>query len=149
MKIAVLLGGTSTERDVSLSTGITIAKALKENGHNVRAIDCAFGDREIDFQGMDSGKIIRVNPSDIEKDRTILDRNIFTTLSYLMKEKVEMVFNALHGGYGENGQLPALLDLAGIPYTGSGTVASALGMDKHYQRFCFRATASLPHPGSG
>lgn len=139
MKIAVLLGGTSAERDVSLSTGIAIAKALKENGHDVRAVDCAYGDREIDFQGMESGKVIRVNPSDIEKDKANLDRNIFATIDYLVKEKFAVVFNALHGGYGENGQLPALLELAGIPYTGSGTVASALGMDKHLSKILFQA----------
>jgi D-alanine-D-alanine ligase len=139
MKIAVLLGGTSAERDVSFSTGIAIAKALKENGHEVQAIDCAYGDKTCDFENLNTADIIRITPSDIEKEKGCLDRNIFTTIDYLLKEEFAVVFNALHGGYGENGQLPALLELVRIPYTGSGTLASALGMDKHLSKTIFQA----------
>lgn len=139
MKIAVLLGGTSAERDVSLSTGIAIARALKENGHEVQAIDCAYGAKPVDFTGADTGRIIRVTPSEIEKEKPALDRNIFAAVEYLIREKIEVVFNALHGGYGENGQLAALLDLAGIPYTGSGALASGLGMNKHLSKVIFQA----------
>lgn len=139
MKIAVLLGGTSAERDVSLSTGIAIARALKENGHEVQAIDCAYGAKPVDFLGADTGQIIRVTPSEIEKEKPALDRNIFAAVEYLIREKIEVVFNALHGGYGENGQLAALLDLAGIPYTGSGALASGLGMNKHLSKVIFQA----------
>lgn len=139
MKIAVLLGGTSAERDVSLSTGIAIARALKENGHEVQAIDCAYGAKPVDFLGADTGQIIRVTPSEIEKEKPALDRNIFAAVEYLIREKIEVVFNALHGGYGENGQLAALLYLAGIPYTGSGALASGLGMNKHLSKVIFQA----------
>lgn len=139
MKIAVLLGGTSAERDVSLSTGIAIARALKENGHEVQAIDCAYGTQRVDFLAADTGQIIRLMPSEIEKEKRALDRNIFSTVEHLLREKIEVVFNALHGGYGENGQLAALLDLAGIPYTGSGALASALGMNKHLSKVIFQA----------
>jgi D-alanine-D-alanine ligase len=139
MKIAVLLGGTSTERDVSISTGIAIARALRENGHTVQAIDCAYGNKTLDFENMSTADIIRVTPSDIEKEKARLDRNIFSTIDYLVKEKITLVFNALHGGYGENGQLPSLLDLVKIPYTGSGTLASALGMDKHLSKIIFQS----------
>lgn len=139
MKIAVLLGGTSAERDVSLSTGNAIARSLKENGHEVQAIDCAYGAQPVDFMETDSGQIIRVTPSEIEKEKPALDRNIFITVEHLIREKIEVVFNALHGGYGENGQLAALLDLAGIPYTGSGALASSLGMNKHLSKVLFQA----------
>ncbi|RMF56219.1 MAG: D-alanine--D-alanine ligase [Calditrichaeota bacterium] len=139
MKIAVLLGGTSSERDVSLVSGIAIARALKENGHEVIALDCAFGAKEVDIDSLDSHGIIQLTPSDIEKQRQTLDRNIFQTIDFLLKHPVDVVFNALHGGYGENGQLATLLDLANITYTGSGALASALGMNKHLSKILFRA----------
>ncbi len=140
MKIGVLLGGTSAERDVSLVSGIAVARALEEVGHTVQAIDCAYGKRIIDFHTMGDSGIIRLNPSEIERKKKELDRNIFNTIHYLMKEKVEVVFNALHGGYGEDGRISALLEMAGIPYTGSGPLASALGIDKHLSKVLFRAS---------
>lgn len=136
MKIAVLLGGTSAERDVSIKTGFAIARALKANGHEVLAIDCAFGNKTMDFE---SEFLIKTTHSDIEARKLELDRNIFTTIDFLLAEKIDLVFIALHGGYGENGQVQALLSLAGIPFTGSGYVASALGMDKHNSKVLFHS----------
>ena len=80
-KIAVLLGGTSAERDVSLVTGIEIAKALQQKGHQVEAIDCAFGDNLIDNWDIDINDIIHIDHSDIESRRAELDRNILTTVN--------------------------------------------------------------------
>ncbi len=138
MKIAVLLGGTSAERDVSLSSGIAVCRALRENGHEVTAIDCAYGVKEIDFTTIDPGKLVKVAPSEIERDRAMLNRNLLKTVDFLLQTGTEVVFNALHGGYGENGQVQAVLDIAGIPYTGSGMVASALGMDKNLSKILFQ-----------
>lgn len=137
-KIAVLLGGTSAERDVSLVTGIEIAKALSRTGYRVQAIDCAFGDRIIDHRSAKVADIIRAIPSDIDRKRRELEQNILDTVQYLLKEKFDAAFIALHGGYGENGQLQALLELASVPYTGSGSLASALGMNKHLSKTLFR-----------
>ncbi len=137
MKIAVLLGGTSAERDVSLVTGMEIARALREKGHRVEAIDCAYGDRVLENLEADEEAIIRTTPSDFEEKRAQLDRNVFRTVEYLLKEKFEVVYIALHGGYGENGQLQAMLEVAQIPFTGSGSLASALGMDKHFSKVLF------------
>ena len=139
MKIAVLLGGTSSERDVSISSGIAIARALQNLGHNVIAIDCAFGDQQIDINTINPLGLVKQTPSDIEKRQRELNRNLFKTIDFLLTERVDLVFNALHGGYGENGQLQALLELAAIPFTGSGSVASALGMDKHLSKTVFSA----------
>jgi D-alanine-D-alanine ligase len=139
MKIAVLLGGTSSERDVSISSGIAIAKALQNLGHKVIAVDCAFGDQQIDINAINPLGLVKQTPSDIEKRQKELNRNLFKTIDFLLAEKIDLVFNALHGGYGENGQLQALLELADIPFTGSGSVASALGMDKHLSKIFFRA----------
>ncbi len=143
MKIAVLLGGTSAERDVSLVTGLAIARALVENGHQVTAIDCAFGDKIIDDLDQDPASLIHHQPSEIEKRRKELDRNLFKTIDFLIQQSFDLVFNGLHGGYGENGQLQALLDVAKIPYTGSGPLASALGMNKHLSKILYRS-AGIP-----
>lgn len=138
MKIAVLLGGTSAERDISLVSGIAIAKALEENGHVVEAVDCAFGDKLIDYTGQDINKIISAIPSDIEKNKNELNRNVVKTVAYLLENKFDIAFIALHGGYGENGQLQALLELMHIKFTGSNSLSSALGMHKHYSKILFR-----------
>ncbi len=138
MKIAVLLGGTSAERDVSTVSGISIARALKENGHDVKAIDCAYGDRIIEDLDKDVSDLIAPNPSEIENQKQKLDRNILSTVDYIIRKKFNLVFNGLHGGYGENGQLQALLEMCHIPYTGSNSFASALGMNKHFSKMIFQ-----------
>jgi D-alanine-D-alanine ligase len=137
LKVAVLLGGTSAERDVSLITGQEVAKAIRENGHQVMAVDCAFGDALIEDWEKDINEVIRVEHSDIEKQKQKLDRNILKTINLLLQEKVQVVFIALHGGYGENGQIQNLLDLVKIPYTGSAGLASGMGMDKHISKILF------------
>ncbi|MGH1364801.1 MAG: D-alanine--D-alanine ligase [Calditrichia bacterium] len=138
MKIAVLLGGTSAERDVSLSTGIAVARALAENGHHVEALDPAYGVKQVDFS--DSAETaVKVEHSEIEKERDVLNRNVFRTIDYLIEEQFDAVFLALHGGYGEDGKIQALLDLAGVPYSGSGSCASAVAMDKHLSKVLMRS----------
>ncbi len=134
------MGGTSAERDVSLVTGRGIAKALADKGHWVTLIDCAFGDQLITDWEVDSNEIIRVDHSDIEKRKAELDKNLLKTLDYLIKEKFDVSFIALHGGYGENGQLQAALDLIKMPYTGSQALASGLGMDKNLSKILFQNT---------
>jgi D-alanine-D-alanine ligase len=138
LKIAILLGGTSAERDVSLVSGQEIAKALSERGHKVLAIDCAFGDLIVRDWNKDINEIIHVEHSDYEKRKKELDRNLLKTIDFLVKENVEVVYLALHGGYGENGQIQALLDLIKIPYTGSGSLASGIGMNKHISKMIFK-----------
>ncbi|MYL32718.1 D-alanine--D-alanine ligase [Pontibacillus yanchengensis] len=95
MKIAVLYGGISGEREVSLSTGKGIIKALEYNGHDVSGID--------------------FHPEQIHE---ILDLD------------VDIVFIGLHGKHGEDGRIQGLLDMLGVPYVGSGVLASSLAMDK-------------------
>jgi len=153
VKIAVLLGGTSAERDVSLVTGIEIARALQRKGHQVQAVDCAYGDRILTDLNRPIDHIIRTTPSDFEEKRQELDRNLFRTIDYLLKEQFDVVYIALHGGYGENGQLQAMLEVANLPFTGSGSLASALGMDKHFSKILFEKAGvptapwiTLSHP---
>jgi D-alanine-D-alanine ligase len=148
LKIAVLLGGTSAERDVSLVTGRGIAKALADKGHQVSAIDCAFGDQLVTNWEVDSNEIIRVDHSNIENRKTELDKNLLKTLEFLIKEKFDVTFIALHGGYGENGQLQAALDLIKMPYTGSQALASGLGMDKNLSKILFQKVGVPTAPWS-
>jgi D-alanine-D-alanine ligase len=95
MKVAVLLGGKSAEREVSLKSGSMVLAALRKKGVDAHPFDPA------------------------EKG-----------LEQLVKERFERAFIALHGRFGEDGTVQAILEWLGIPYTGSGVLASALAMDK-------------------
>ena len=95
-KIAVLMGGLSPEREVSLVSGEAVAKALTEEGFKVTKIDAG--------------------------------RDIWAQLT---RAAPDLIFNALHGEWGEDGRMQGVLDLYGKPYTHSGVMASALAMDKH------------------
>ncbi len=105
LRVALLKGGWSSEREVSLSSGAAAEKALKFLGYEVVAIDVA----------PDIGKV-------------------------LTELKPDIVFNALHGQYGEDGTIQGLLELLGIPYTHSGVLASALAMHKARAKAVFRAS---------
>jgi D-alanine-D-alanine ligase len=129
MRICVLLGGASPERMVSLSSGTSIAKALESLGHDILFIDPA-----IKLDNMDEFRVGLANISmknmDFEAMSKLTD-DVFTGhIPYLKEEKIDLVFNALHGGNGENGVISDILEKAKIPYTGSGYQASALAMDK-------------------
>ena len=130
MKIGVLFGGTSAERDVSIASGAEVVRALREAGHEVVAVDTATGvlgpDDERDL--LRSG----VAPAPPERGRLdMLRTGDPTALTHAPElEGADVLFLALHGGAGEGGTLQALLDLVGLPYTGSGMLASAMAMDK-------------------
>ncbi|MBE6694437.1 MAG: D-alanine--D-alanine ligase [Ruminococcaceae bacterium] len=156
MKIAVLAGGLSTEREVSLSSGSMIANSLVRSGHSVCFVDiytglgmnsegfgCApeFTDREIAAY-----KVARRVP-DLERLKIESgkgERRCADGVLDICRE-ADVVFNALHGDVGENGQLQALLDMEGIRYTGSGYVGSALAMDKDITKRLL-SDARLPTP---
>ena len=109
MKILVLLGGASAEREVSLASGARVAEALRAKGHEVTTAD----------PGADPLAILP------------------------QARAADVVWMALHGGAGEDGTIQALFDLAGVRYTGSGHLASALAMDKDLSKHLFRA-AGVP-----
>ncbi|MBB4006153.1 D-alanine--D-alanine ligase [Allorhizobium taibaishanense] len=106
--VAVLLGGFSSERPVSLASGTPCAAALEEQGYRVTRVD--------------------------------VDRNIASVLQEL---KPDVVFNALHGPFGEDGTIQGILEYLSIPYTHSGVLASALAMDK-MQAKIVAAAAGVP-----
>ena len=109
-KVAVLFGGRSAEREVSLKSGAAVLAALLKSGVNAHAFDPAAGN-----------------------------------LQALKDEGFDMAFIALHGRFGEDGTVQGALELLGIPYTGSGVMASALGMDKWRSKLVWQA-GGLPIP---
>lgn len=139
MKVVVLAGGLSPERDVSLSSGSLIANALIENGHKVFLLDLYKGIDEISedlFIDLKSEKRFSYDVKRSEPDLEGLKREVNNGKSLIGKNVLEMclnadaVFLALHGDIGENGKLQALFDCYGIVYTGTPYIGSLLAMDK-------------------
>jgi D-alanine-D-alanine ligase len=163
MKIAVLAGGTSTERDVSLSTGSMIYKALKEKGHNTVLLDVYLGYEgetsgifDIDKDSENNlaskiagnfGTITESNPdiAQIKALRKGEDIGFFGPGIIDICQKADIVFLALHGGNGEDGKLQAAFDLMGIRYTGTDYTSSALAMDKAITKEIF-SFYNIPTP---
>jgi D-alanine-D-alanine ligase len=129
LKIALVLGGTSPERDVSKLSGQSIYKALLSLGCNPILIDPAFGiyqpkDKNIYFAHEDTLEISNFN--------------YVRVVSSKLFDNVDIAFLALHGKWGEDGSIQSLLELRGIKYTGSKVLASALAMDKIMSKILFQ-----------
>ncbi|MEG1848655.1 MAG: D-alanine--D-alanine ligase [Lachnospiraceae bacterium] len=149
MKIVVLAGGISTERDVSLSSGTMIYNALHRLGHQVIMLDVYLGYPEEEIGQIfelnkewakDMGAIGAKNP-DIEaiKAKRSGDSKAFFGPHVIdICQQAELVFLALHGENGENGKIQAAFDLLGIRYTGNDPVGCALAMDKALAKELFR-----------
>lgn len=142
MRIVVLAGGLSTERDVSISSGILVAAALRKKGHqvvlldvfkgyeeNICDIDALFKDNFSFTDSVNVGETIsdisEVKEARLDKSHRFIGTNVIEICG-----EADITFLALHGGEGENGQIQATLDLLGIKYTGSGYFGSALAMNK-------------------
>ena len=140
MKIAVLFGGDSMERDVSIASASQVVGALRSRGHQVIAYDSGRGRlTAADERRLFAGKIDSRPP-----DQQAVS-SLPTVVSAPDLADVDLVFLAMHGGSGEDGTVQSLLDLAGIPYTGSGKLGSALGWDKDVAKRLFLA-AGVPTP---
>ena len=134
MKIAVLCGGRSPERDVSISTGTMVASALRKNGHLVALVDSAEDHTEpasgyftCEDIGLASASISDTAPK-IDYDPLQVD--FFGKGVLDICREADIVFNAMHGAAGEDGTLQATFDLMGIKYTGSSAKGCMLAMDK-------------------
>jgi len=110
MKIGVLLGGRSSERDISLKSGNAVLGSLMRSGYNAIAVDAS---------------------------KNLVEK--------LKKEKIQVAFIVLHGRWGEDGTVQGLLEMMGVPYTGSGVMGSCLAMDKAVMKLIF-AAAGIPTP---
>ena len=140
LRVTVLMGGTSSERDVSLASGIRVAEALRSRGHDVRAVDPARGEISLDEQrALAGGVVVQTAPPSQEALRRMAREALPKMASTLPRAgDTDVVFLGLHGGTGEDGTIQAMLDLAAVPYTGSGHLASALAMDKDLSKQLFR-----------
>ena len=155
MKVVVLAGGTSTERDVSLSSGSMIYRALKKNGHQAILLDVYLGyegnvdgifERDEDWAAQ-VGAISEKNP-DLDVIRAMRpdgDKNFFGPNVLSLCKSADAVFMALHGANGEDGKIQACFELMGITYTGTDFVSSAIAMDKGITKDIFRAYG-IPTP---
>jgi len=144
MRITVLTGGTSAERDVALASAAQIVAALRSRGHKVAVVDTARGYiPEADEGRLVSASVSRTPPSIdhlIELESGVLLSGLAALPAI---RQADVLFLALHGGRGEDGTLQAVLDVVGVPYTGSGALASGLAMDKDVSKHLFRA-AGVP-----
>lgn len=141
-RIAVLMGGESQEREVSRVSGTEVAKALAARGHDVTLLDTARG--AVALAGSETPRIGREPPKRGEAALVATGRAGLPVLAGSLAD-VDCVFLALHGGWGEDGTVQALFELAGIPFTGSGVLGSALAMDKDRAKRVFRASG-VPTP---
>jgi D-alanine-D-alanine ligase len=140
MKITVLLGGTSSERNVSLASGIRIVQALRSGGHEVIALDPAEGVVSAATEKKLSESNVGTEPPSLDALSKVSEGAFLPSLTTMPEiRNADVVFLALHGGQGEDGTIQALLDMAGVTYTGSGHLSSALAMDKDLSKKLFRA----------
>jgi D-alanine-D-alanine ligase len=145
MKVAVLFGGTSAERDVSIASGSQVVKALRQAGHDVVAVDTAGGVLgKSEEQRLLAAGVAPAPPAEAELD-VLRGGNAAAFLRAPELAHIDAIFLALHGGSGEDGTLQSLLELTGVPYTGSGPLASAVAMDKDIAKRLF-VHAGVPTP---
>ena len=141
MKIVVLAGGLSPERNVSLSSGAMVSEALREQGHQVALVDLFFGTEGVegpaealyDAPVPQAFKRIGRQAPDLAQVRAARRDRSPSSIGPGVLELcagADVVYLALHGACGEDGRIQAALDLLGVPYTGSGCLASAIAMDK-------------------
>lgn len=127
MNIAVLLGGISTERNVSIASGKAVAQALQERGHTVVFIDPALGKNcAVTIDTLQ----VKANEPVTQEWFDISPRHLLECVQSPIFDSIDIAFSLLHGKYGEDGIMQALLEARGIRYTGSKVMASALAMDK-------------------
>jgi D-alanine-D-alanine ligase len=145
MKITVLMGGVSEEREVSLASGAQVAWALREAGHEVLAVDTSHGVLSAAEEEALLGAGIKEPPPPALTRDLLLTGNTGSLTEDPQVAETDVVFLALHGGSGEDGTIQTLLELAGIPFVGSDRVGCALSMHKDLSKRLLR-DAGVPTP---
>ena len=140
MKIAILLGGSSMERDISISSAKQVIQALRSLDHDVSLIDLSTGILSLKSENEIFSRNVKPTPPDfINEDRSkikkIISDDVFLDF--------DLVFIALHGGVGENGVVQSILEEKKIPFTGSNSKGSALAMDKDQSKKIFVSNGVL------
>ena len=138
MRVAVLMGGRSAEREVSLASGVQVARALREAGHEVTAVDTVEGavDRNRELELLERG--VGSAPPEPEAGERAAATELLDVVRLPSVAGADVVFPALHGGAGEDGTLQAVLRVAGVRYAGSGPLGCGLAMDKDVSKRLFR-----------
>ena len=145
MKVVVLCGGLSSEREISISSGTMICGALRKNGHQAVLVDLFLGledmgeevlaDSAVLFDQMPELKPVEFTGIEpdlqaVRASRKWKDKSLFGRGVLEICKAADTVFMALHGMNGEDGRVQATFDMMGIRYTGSGHLGSAMSMDK-------------------
>jgi len=164
MNIVVLCGGSSTEREVSITSGLGVCKALRSKGHRAIMVDAFFGipmnggflekgtempETEALFPAVydadEAEKLMRAASPTLEAVKRQKGRGFFGPHVMAASKTAQIVFLALHGENGENGKVQAALDLNEVRYTGAGYLGSAIAMDKGLTKMILKAN-HLPSP---
>ncbi|HRX19595.1 MAG TPA: D-alanine--D-alanine ligase [Gemmatimonadales bacterium] len=144
MKITVVTGGSSAERNVALASANQVTNALRANGHDVVVYDTTFGVLSPEDEVRLLLDRVAGTPTDLEAlaraERGVLLHGV---VHDPFLRGADLLFLALHGGRGEDGTVQHLFDLAGLRYTGAGALSSALALDKDLSKQCF-AAAGVP-----
>lgn len=128
-KVALVMGGASPEREVSKLSAKSVYEALVNMNYEVRVIDPALGtDQSNNIEDYFSNN----NNKHVTKD------NYVASINSGLFDDVDIVFNALHGKWGEDGTIQSLFELSSIPYTGSGVLASSISMNKAFSKVMFK-----------
>ena len=146
MRVTVLTGGATAERTVAFASAAQIVAALRSRDHDVHVVDTCLGLLDDVEEAKVLGGAVGAAPPPVteleEQERRMLSEGL---AELAVVQGSDVLFLALHGGAGEGGTLQAILDVIGVPYTGSGQLASALAMDKDLSKRLFRA-AGVPVP---
>ncbi|RPI17679.1 MAG: D-alanine--D-alanine ligase [Ignavibacteriae bacterium] len=138
MRVIVLTGGVSSERNVSIASSRAIAKGLKESGHEVIVVDPIYGAIQPPEED-----ILNVRPvigkefPTAEELMAYSNRKVIECVSSDLFDNIDIVFLGLHGKFGEDGKIQSLLEMRGVKYTGSGVTSSAMAMDKNISKVMF------------
>ena len=146
MRITVLTGGATAERAVAFASASQIVAALRDRGHSVHVVDTAGEVLDDRAEHELLGGMVGTEPPVVEQLAAREQRMLSEGLAELPAvREADVLFLAVHGGQLEGGTLQAVLDVIGVPYTGSGPLASALAMDKDLSKRLFRANG-VPVP---
>ena len=145
MRIAVLMGGVSDEREVSLSSGVEVANALRNLGHKVVAVDTVRGSLDEVEEALLLKAGVGALPPLVGELASLEEVQTLMLSGNSALSEIDVFFLALHGGSGEDGTVQAVLEVAGVAYTGSNRLGCSLAMDKEVSKRLLRQ-AGVPTP---
>ncbi|MGB9697481.1 MAG: D-alanine--D-alanine ligase [Ignavibacteria bacterium] len=139
MNIALMVGGFSSEREVSLASGKGVLKALRQNGHSVVVVDPVYGNKSVpeDIIFRDEVKSSYPKVEDLKQLWSSSYRNTLDCINSKLFDNIDIVFIALHGKYSEDGRLQSILEARNLKFTGSDMFASVKAIDKDLSKTIF------------